>query len=140
MKKLTNYFPLPDISPPAAVDDFPNHWNLILANIHFEAQRKLAEQFEGMPLPSDQRHRLLMAKNTFNRLYRETFGSEPGSVSTIMGGETENHAHQIVAVISPESPLKKAFLEAKYTPRRKETYERICDTPRMVFFRPVEGW
>ena len=140
INNLTNHFPLPSSDSSAHIDDLPKNWNLILANIHFEAQRRLAERCERATLSSDQIHRLREADENFNRLSRETFGREPGSVSTIIDGETENHAHQIVAVISPESPLKKAFLEAKYTPRKKETYERICDTPRMVFFRPVEGW
>jgi hypothetical protein len=140
INNLTNHFPLPQSESATLVEDLPMNWDLILANIHFEAQRRLAAQFERPPLPSDQLRRLLEAEDTFNRLYRKTFGSEPGAVSTLMDGETDNHAHQVVAVFSPGSPLKNALLEAKFTLRREEAYERICDTPRMVFFKPLEGW
>lgn len=140
INNLTNFFPLPGTCSPTPIDNLPSKWNLILANIHFEAQRKLAGQFEDMSLPYDQLRRLREADDAFNSLCSKTIENKPVWVSTTMGGETENHAHQIVAVISPESPLRKAFLEAKYTPRKKKTYGRICDTPRMVFFKPVEGW
>ncbi len=137
---LSDHFTLPENEHTTPLKTLPDNWQIVLANIHFETQRKRAESFHSELLPSDILLRLRAAEDNFTRLCCEAFGNDAGSVSTIMSTETKNHAHQIVAVISHDSPLKKAFLAAEFTPRNKDAFDSIYDAPRMVFYKPLSNW
>jgi hypothetical protein len=121
LQLISPHFTLPALNNSVLSDELPEHWELILANIDFQVQIEIASQ-SGGKMSVDHRRMLMCSQDRFEHLFKEVFQGERQSLSTIMPGETDRIASQMIGILSPENPKTSSLLDAGFEEHQSSGY------------------